>query len=104
MLADPNDDEDKRRCSARTVKQNTVKSSSGVYEVNGIAELPAKNFRSEHVFEVHLVSHFLEWVCGGSSELTYASIGARVPFPDGWTRPDSKWCEAVFGGKCFSLP
>ncbi|KAL4783534.1 hypothetical protein BJX76DRAFT_368377 [Aspergillus varians] len=97
MLASSKNINDKRRCSAKTVKQNTIKSSSGVYQVNGIAELPASKFRSEHVFEVHLVTHFLEWLCGGKA-LSYTGLTLNVPFPDEWKRPDATWCEAVFGG------
>ncbi|KAJ5391856.1 hypothetical protein N7509_007346 [Penicillium cosmopolitanum] len=60
------------------------------------SKLPAKDFRTEHVFEVHLVKHFLEWVCGGK-ESKYRGLG-EVPFPKKWTRPDSTWCSEVFGG------
>lgn len=102
MLANKNDANDKRRCSAKTVKQNSVKNGN-VYEISGNSKLPAKDFRSEHVFEVHLVTHFLEWLCGGSKELSYTGLGVKLPFPDGWTRPDSTWCAAVFGGK-YSSP
>ncbi|KAL2869898.1 glycosyl hydrolases family 18-domain-containing protein [Aspergillus lucknowensis] len=102
MLSSSKDPNDKTRCSAKTVKQNTIKSSTGVYQVNGLKGLPASAFRSEHVFEVHLVKHFLEWVCGGRGETTYSLPGStlkpKLPFPSDWTRPDAKWCEAVFGG------
>jgi hypothetical protein len=99
MLSSSTDINDKRRCSAKTVKQDTIKSAAGVYEVNGISSLAASKFRTEHVFEVHLVSHFLEWLCAGKNELKYSDLNVKMSFPDKWTRPDSKWCEEVFGGK-----
>ncbi|KAI9370921.1 hypothetical protein BJX61DRAFT_548662 [Aspergillus egyptiacus] len=95
MLSSSTNINDPRRCSVQTVQQNTIKSAAGVYEINGLSGLPATDFVSEHVFEVHMVAHFLEWVCNGE-ELTYAKD--TVPFPPGWTKADGTWCAAVFGG------
>ncbi|KAJ5932643.1 hypothetical protein N7516_007132 [Penicillium verrucosum] len=97
MLSSSQDINDNRRCSAKTTKENSVKGANNVYLIDGNSKLPAKDFRTEHVFEVHLVKHFLEWVCGGK-ESKYGGLG-EVPFPKKWTRPDSTWCSEVFGGK-----
>ncbi|KAL2811216.1 hypothetical protein BDW59DRAFT_179287 [Aspergillus cavernicola] len=98
MLSSSTNINDKRRCSAKTVKQNTIKSAAGVYEVNGLSGLPARSFRSEHVFEVHLLINFLVWVCGGKKETKYSRLKVKLPFPTGGTRADATWCAAVFGG------
>ncbi|KAL3476933.1 glycosyl hydrolases family 18-domain-containing protein [Aspergillus californicus] len=98
MLADPNNVADSRRCSTRTVKQNTIKSASGQYQINGLTGLETRKFVSEHVFEVHLIMRFLEWVCGGGKEPMYSLWKDKLAFPVGWSRPDTTWCAAVFGG------
>jgi hypothetical protein len=98
MLSSSKDINDNRRCSAKTTKENTVQSANNKYLVDNNAKLPASDFRSEHIFEVHLISHFLEWVCGGTTELTYGP-NSKIDFPKDWTRPDSDWCLDVFGGK-----
>lgn len=100
MLSSSKDVNDNRRCSAKTTKENSVKGANNGYYINGIQDLSVENFRSEHVFEAHLVSHFLEWVCAGKNEFRYPALG-KLPFPAGWTRPDSDWCADVFGGKEF---
>lgn len=46
------------------------------------------------MFEAQLVSGFLSWVCGSPSITTY---GSSIPWPAGWTQPDTIWCEDVFG-------
>ncbi|KAJ5598379.1 hypothetical protein N7537_008463 [Penicillium hordei] len=88
---------DNRRCSAKTTKEASTKSANNEYLIDNNDDLPASDFRTEHVFEVHLVSHFLEWVCAGKDEFKYG-IFKKLPFPTGWTRPDSTWCTDVFGG------
>lgn len=97
MLSSSQDINDNRRCSAKTTKENSVKGANNAYLIDGNSKLPAKDFRTEHVFEVHLVKHFLEWVYGGK-ESKYGGLG-EVPFPKKWTRPDSTWCSEVFRGK-----
>ncbi|KAJ6009019.1 hypothetical protein N7522_004035 [Penicillium canescens] len=77
MLSSSTDINDNRRCSAKTTKENSVQGANNVYYVDGNSDLPGTAFRSEHVFEVHLVSHFLEW---------------------DWKPADSTWCNEVFGG------
>lgn len=98
MLSSSKDINDNRRCSAKTTKENSVKSANNAYLVDNKPELNTKFFRSEHVFEVHLVSHFLEWLCAGKDSIPYGSL-FTLRFPTGWTRPDSAWCGDVFGGK-----
>ena len=91
---------DPTRCSAKTIKQSTTQVGSD-WLVNGLAGLPTTDFRTEHVFEVHLVKHFLEWVCAGSQKLSYTGL-TKLPFPKGWGRPNHQWCEDLFGGS-YSL-
>ncbi|KAL4962433.1 glycosyl hydrolases family 18-domain-containing protein [Aspergillus stella-maris] len=98
MLATPGDTTDKRACSTRTVKQNTQLAGNGEHQVNGLSRLPATDFVAEHVFETHLVKHFMEWVCGTNGEIKYSGLKVKLDFPTGWTRPDKQWCTAVFGG------
>ncbi|PLN83775.1 glycosyl hydrolases family 18-domain-containing protein [Aspergillus taichungensis] len=86
---------DPTRCSAKTIKQSTTQ-VGGDWLVNGLAGLPTSDFRTEHIFEVHLVKHFLEWVCAGSQELSYTGL-TKLPFPKGWGRPNHQWCEDLFG-------
>ena len=65
MLSSSQNINDNRRCSAKTTKQNSVQAANNDYIINNNKDLPASDFRTEHVFEVHMVKHFLEWVCGG---------------------------------------
>ena len=67
---------------------------SGFNTVQGV---PVSNFNVDHVFEIHLISDFLEWLCNTGSKLTY--MDGQILFPTGWQRPDSAWCASVFGGK-----
>jgi chitinase len=99
MLSSSTDINDNRRCSAKTTKENSVQGANNVYYVDGNSDLPATAFRSEHVFEVHLVSHFLEWVCGGTKEAKYGNLRSKLAFPKDWKPADSTWCNEVFGGK-----
>ncbi|KAJ5326544.1 hypothetical protein MYU51_014673 [Penicillium brevicompactum] len=98
MLSSSTDINDNRRCSAKTTKENSNQGANNDYYVDGNSDLPAKVFRSEHVFEVHLVSHFLEWVCGGTKEAKYGNLRNKLPFPGNWTAADGTWCNEVFGG------
>ncbi|KAJ6013126.1 hypothetical protein N7499_012267 [Penicillium canescens] len=98
MLSSSTDINDNRRCSAKTTKENSVQGANNVYYVDGNSDLSATNFRSEHVFEVHLVSHFLEWVCGGTKEAKYGNLRSKLAFPKDWKPADSTWCNEVFGG------
>lgn len=99
MLSSSTDINDNRRCSAKTTKENSQQAANNAYYVDGNSDLPATAFRSEHVFEVHLVSHFLEWVCGGTKEAKYGNLRNKLPFPGNWTAADATWCNEVFGGK-----
>lgn len=96
MLSNSNDPNDRTRCSAKTVKQNAAKGPTGKYLIAGLSGLPADNFRSEHVFEVHLISRFLEWVCNGKNP-KYTLLKVTLDFPAGWKKADATWCLQVFG-------
>ena len=58
--------------------------------------MPVNNFNVDHVFEVQLISLFLEWVCGTNKQASYGA-DAKIPWPSNWGRPDVTWCTAVFG-------
>lgn len=66
-----------------------------------VNRIPSTSFNTDHVFEVHLVSDFLEWLCAGGTPRNYPLVGP-INFPRGWTRPDIPWCNTALGGK--SLP
>ncbi|KAJ6052520.1 glycosyl hydrolases family 18-domain-containing protein [Penicillium canescens] len=51
-------------------------------------------FENDHVFEAQLVSKFLEWLCNGKP-LIY--VGGPIPFPKGFSQPNTEWCSDVFG-------
>lgn len=72
---------------------------SGSSTVNGVS---ITQFATDHVFEIHLISDFLEWLCGTSKQLSYGGLG-RLNFPSGWGRPDATWCSDVFGSKYCSM-
>lgn len=97
MLSNSNDPNDRTRCSAKTVKRDAAKGPTGEYLVAGLSDLEAGDFRSEHIFEVHLISRFLEWVCDGKNP-TYTILQVKLEFPAGWKKADAAWCLQVFGG------
>jgi hypothetical protein len=78
-------------CTPANAKYNK---DSGANTVQGV---PIGMFATDHVFEVHLISEFLEWLCNTGSKLSYAT--GPIAFPAGWGQPDATWCAAVFGGK-----
>lgn len=55
-----------------------------------------KNFANDHIFEVQLISAFLEWLCNTNEQSKYSKLGA-LRFIPGWQRPDATWCQHVFG-------
>ncbi|RAH72481.1 uncharacterized protein BO66DRAFT_436148 [Aspergillus aculeatinus CBS 121060] len=55
-----------------------------------------RNFATDHVFDVHLLSNFLEWVCDTDKDLNYHGQG-KMTWLKGWQRPDAVWCQHVFG-------
>jgi len=85
-------------CTPAVAKYNK---DSGSNTVNGIS---ITKFNTDHVFEVQLVSGFLEWLCDTSSQFSYLS--GRIGFPANWGRPDAVWCNAVLGMEQvpFTLP
>lgn len=97
MLSNSNDPNDRTRCSAKTVKRDAAKGPTGTYLIAGLSDLKADDFRSEHIFEVHLISRFLEWVCNGKSP-NYSLLNVKLEFPAGWKKADAAWCLQAFGG------
>lgn len=68
--------------------------------LNSVQGVPISEFNTDHVFEVHLVSDFLEWLCNTGSKLTY--FDGPLPFPAGWQQPNQAWCASVIGGKYYA--
>lgn len=64
-----------------------------------IAGIAQSQFANDHVFEAQLVSGFLSWLCGQPSITSYT----QIPWPAGWTQPDTQWCAAVFGSDAGKL-
>ena len=61
---------------------------------NSVGGVPiGGKFENDHVFEAQLVSKFLEWLCNGKP-LTY--VGGPIPFPKGFSQPNTEWCSDVF--------
>ncbi|GLA25444.1 hypothetical protein AnigIFM63326_002145 [Aspergillus niger] len=56
----------------------------------------SRNFANDHIFEVQLISDFLEWLCNTGYQSRYGGIGA-LDFIPGWQQADAVWCEYVFG-------
>ncbi|THV84301.1 hypothetical protein D6D29_03240 [Aureobasidium pullulans] len=74
--------------------QNYDPTSSQSASTNGrIAGIAQSDFANDHVFEAQLISGFLSWLCGQPSVTGYT----QIPWPAGWTQPDTTWCAAVFG-------
>lgn len=59
----------------------------------------SRNFANDHIFEVQLISDFLEWLCNTGYQSRYGGIGV-LDFIPGWQQADAVWCEYVFGCKC----
>ncbi|KUL71267.1 hypothetical protein ZTR_11089, partial [Talaromyces verruculosus] len=78
-------------CDPTIVKFNK---DNGASTVNGI--IIQDNFDNDHIFEVQLISLFLEWLCNTNAQTTYSSIGV-LGFIPGWQRADATWCAYVFG-------
>ena len=71
-----------------------VKSSMSGKRVDGIA---ITNFATDHVFEIHLFSGFLEWLVGNGK--VYSAGGSSIPFPSGWAAASTTWADQVLGGE-----
>lgn len=41
------------------------------------------NFDNDHIFEVQLITLFLEWLCNGNSQSTYSGIGSLILYQAG---------------------
>lgn len=64
-----------------------------------VSGVDMSQFDNDHVFEIHLISEFLEWLCEGDKETKYNQEAIPFPSAAGWQRPDPTWCEPVFGSE-----
>lgn len=74
---------------AKFTKDNNMLSVGG--------RIPMTQFASDHVFEIHLIADFLEWLCVTTSRLS--CFNGDIPFPTGRGQPDSTWCKDVIRSK-----
>ena len=91
---------ERNRACTPQVEKASINNGVNPPNINGV---PVKMFATDHVFEVHLLTGFLEWLVGRGK--AYASGGA-IPFPGGWGPADTNWADQVLGGEyqTFSLP
>ncbi|KAL4984435.1 hypothetical protein BDW68DRAFT_193691 [Aspergillus falconensis] len=55
-----------------------------------------KQFANDHIFEIQLISDFLEWLCNTNDQNKYGGVGV-IGFISGWQQADATWCAYVFG-------
>ncbi|KAK0647937.1 Killer toxin subunits alpha/beta [Lasiodiplodia hormozganensis] len=80
---------DRTQACTPAIVKNSIRNSDKT-----VAGISVSKFATDHVFEVGIITMFLQWLSGTSKN--YAN-GGPIPFPAGWTAADTAWVEQVLG-------